>query len=80
MAELGIAENELDLVHHDIETVTESRVEIDSETGEEKLIKTEKEVESFGLAYENIIAMLINEVQNLKAEVFKQKRKKGENL
>ena len=60
--------------------MTESRVEIDSETGEEKLIKTEKEVESFGLAYENIIAMLINEVQNLKAEVFKQKRKKGENL
>ena len=74
MAELGIAENELDLVHHDIETVTESRVEIDSETGEEKLIKTEKEVESFGLAYENIIAMLINEVQNLKAEVYKTKK------
>lgn len=74
MAELGIEEDELDLVHHDIETVTESRVEIDSETGEEKLIKTEKEVESFGLAYENIIAMLINEVQNLKAEVYKTKK------
>ncbi len=73
MAELGLAEDELDLVHHDIETVTESRVEIDSETGEEKLIETEKEVESFGLAYENIIAMLINEVQNLKAEVYKTK-------
>ena len=73
MAELGIAENELDLVHHDIETVTESRAEIDSETGEKKLIKTEKEVESFGLAYENIIAMLINEVQDLKAKVYKTK-------
>ena len=53
MEELGIGENELDLVHHDFWT--------DEDTGEEK--------ESYGLAYNNIIAMLIHEVQKLKTEV-----------
>lgn len=66
MKELGIEEDALDLVHHDVETVVESKVEIDPETGEEKVIEIEKEVESFGLAYENLIALLINEVQHLK--------------
>lgn len=47
MAELGIEEDELDLVHHDIEG----------------------EVETFGLAYENLIALLISEVQHLKSVV-----------
>lgn len=50
MDELGIDENELDLVHHDYW--------IDEETGEQK--------ESYGLAYNNLIAMLIHEVQKLK--------------
>jgi hypothetical protein len=50
MDELGIGENELDLVHHDYW--------IDEETGEQK--------ESYGLAYNNLIAMLIHEVQKLK--------------
>ena len=59
MEELGIGEDELDLVHHDFWT--------DEDTGEEK--------ESYGLAYNNLIAMLIHEVQKLKAEV---KTLKGE--
>jgi hypothetical protein len=53
MDELGIGEDELDLVHHEFWP--------DEETGEEK--------ETFGLAYANLIAMLIHEVQKLKAEV-----------
>lgn len=50
MHELGIEENELDLVHHD--------VWVDKESGEEK--------DAYGIAYENLIAMLIHEVQKLK--------------
>ena len=50
MEEIGIEENELDLVHHDFWT--------DEETGEGK--------DSYGLAYANLIAMLIHEVQKLK--------------
>lgn len=50
MNELGIDENELDLVHHD--------TWIDEETGEEK--------DAYGIAYENLIALLIHEVQKLK--------------
>lgn len=50
MEELGIGEDELDLIHH--ETWREE------ETGEEK--------DSFGIAYGNLIAMLIHEVQKLK--------------
>ena len=53
MEELGIGENELDLVHHDYWT--------DEETGEEK--------DAYGLAYSNLIALLIHEVQTLKKEV-----------
>ena len=53
MAELGLAENELDLVHHD--------TWIDEETGEER--------DGYGIAYENLIAVLIHEVQKLKATV-----------
>lgn len=53
MLELGLAENELDLVHHDSW--------IDEETGEEK--------DSYGIAYENLIALLIHEVQKLKGKV-----------
>lgn len=53
MDELGIGENELDLIHHDFY--------IDEETGEEK--------ETYGLAYANLIALLIHEVQKLKAKV-----------
>ena len=53
MDELGIGENELDLIHHDFW--------IDEETNESK--------ESYGLAYNNLIAMLIHEVQKLKQEV-----------
>lgn len=53
MEELGIGENELDLVHHEYYT--------DEDTGEEK--------ESYGLAYNNLIALLIYEVQKLKAKV-----------
>lgn len=50
MAELGIEENELDLVHHDVWN--------DEETGEKK--------DAYGIAYENLIALLIHEVQKLK--------------
>ena len=50
MEELGIGENELDLVHHEYYT--------DEETGEEK--------DAYGMAYENLIALLIHEVQKLK--------------
>lgn len=50
MEELGLDESELDLVHH------ESWV--DEKTGEEK--------DAYGLAYENLIALLIHEVQKLK--------------
>lgn len=53
MEELGIGENELDLIHHDFW--------IDEDTNEAK--------ESYGLAYNNLIAMLIHEVQKLKQEV-----------
>ena len=51
--ELGIKEDELDLVQHDFWT--------DEETGEEK--------DSYGIAYTNLISMLIHEVQMLKSEV-----------
>lgn len=51
--EIGLGENELDLVHHDYY--------IDEETGEEK--------DTYGLNYNNLIALLIHEVQKLKAEV-----------
>lgn len=50
MKELGIEDNELDLVHH----------KVISENGEEK--------ETFGIAYANLIALLIHEVQKLKAK------------
>ena len=50
MEELGIDEDELDLVCHD--------TWIDKETGEEK--------DTYSLAYENLIALLIHEVQKLK--------------
>lgn len=53
MEELGIDENELDLVHHDSW--------IDEETGEEK--------DSYGIAYTNLIALLIHEVQKLKQQI-----------
>lgn len=53
MAELGLEEDELDLVHHD--------TWIDEETGEER--------DGYGIAYENLIAVLIHEVQKLKATV-----------
>lgn len=53
MAEIGIAENELDLVYHDTDP--------DPETGEA--------TDTYGIAYENLIALLIHEVQKLKAEV-----------
>lgn len=53
MSELGISENDLDLVHHD--------EWIDEETNETK--------DTFGLAYNNIIAMLIHEVQKLKRTI-----------
>lgn len=53
MEELGLDENDLDLVHHDFWT--------DEETGEEK--------DRYGLAYNNLIALLVHEVQKLKAEV-----------
>lgn len=52
MEEVGIGEDELDLVHHDYW--------IDESTGEEK--------DSYGLSYTNLIAMLIHEVQKLKAK------------
>lgn len=50
MAELGLEEDELDLVHHE--------TWIDEETGEEK--------DAYGIAYENLISLLIHEVQKLK--------------
>lgn len=53
MRELEIGENELDLVHHDFWN--------DTETGEV--------TETYGLAYTNLIALLIYEVQKLKSEV-----------
>lgn len=52
MEELGIGEHDLDLVHHD--------------TWFDKESQTTKD--SFGLAYANLIAMLIYEVQQLKLE------------
>lgn len=53
MSDLGIGENELDLVHHEFHT--------DKETGETK--------ETFGIAYNNLIAMLIHEMQKSKAQI-----------
>lgn len=53
MEELGIDENELGLVYHEWHT--------DEETGEEK--------DTYGIAYANLIALLIHEVQKLKTEV-----------
>ncbi len=53
MREIGIGEDDLDLVHHDFWT--------DEESGDTK--------ESYGLAYTNLIAMLIHEVQKLKTEI-----------
>ena len=50
MRELEIGENELDLVHHDFWH--------DSETGDD--------TETYGIAYTNLIALLIHEVQKLK--------------
>ena len=52
MTDLGLEEDELDLVHHD--------TWIDEETGEEK--------DTYGIAYENLIALLIHEVQKLKKQ------------
>lgn len=52
MEELGIEENELDLVHHEYW--------VDEDTKEEK--------ESYGMAYANIIALLVHETQKLKAK------------
>lgn len=53
MVELGIGEDELDLVHHDTWT--------DEKTGKEK--------DAYGIAYENLIPLLIYEVQKLKGKV-----------
>lgn len=53
LRELEICETELDLVQHDWWT--------DEETGEQK--------DSYGIAYNNLIAMLIYEVQKLKKQV-----------
>ena len=53
MEEVGFEEKNLDLVHHTRWT--------DKETGEEK--------DRYGLNYNNLIALLIHEVQKLKAEV-----------
>ena len=53
MHEIGIGEEALDLVHHEFWK--------DSETGET--------IESFGIAYTNLIALLIYEVQKLKKAV-----------
>ena len=53
MEEVGFEENDLDLVHHDYHT--------DEETGEEK--------DTYGINYNNLIALLIHEVQKLKEEV-----------
>lgn len=53
MESLGIAEDELDLVHHEFH--------VDKDTGEEK--------ETFGIAYNNLIAMLIHEMQKSKMQI-----------
>ena len=53
MRDLEIGEDSLDLVHHEFWE--------DSETGDT--------TESFGIAYTNLIALLIHEVQKLKTEV-----------
>ena len=53
ITELGLEENELDLVHHEYYT--------DEETNEEK--------DTYSIAYTNLIAMLIHEVQKLKSRV-----------
>lgn len=53
MTELGIEEDELDLIHHDCET--------DPVTGEE--------TENYSMVYNNFIAMLIHEVQKLKSRI-----------
>lgn len=53
MEELGIGENELDLVHHEYHT--------NDETGEE--------FDTYGIAYDNLISLLILEVQKLKSEM-----------
>lgn len=53
MEELGIGENDLDLVHHDYDT--------NEETGEVK--------DTYGLSYANLIPLLIHEVQKLKSRV-----------
>lgn len=53
MSDLGIEENELDLVHHEFHT--------DKETGKTK--------ETFGIAYNNLIAMLIHEMQKAKSQI-----------
>lgn len=53
MEDIGLEENELDLVHHEYYT--------DEKTGEEK--------DTYGINYNNLIALLIHEVQKLKAEV-----------
>lgn len=59
MEEIGFEENDLDLAHHEYYT--------DEETGEEK--------DTYGLNYNNLIALLIHEVQKLKAEVASLKSK-----
>ena len=61
--DLGIGENELDLVHHDYWT--------DEETGEAQ--------ERYGVAYTNLIALLVYEVQNLKKEVRRLSHETGTN-
>lgn len=53
MESLGIGENELDLVHHEFH--------VDKDSGEEK--------ETFGIAYNNLIAMLIHEMQKSKMQI-----------
>lgn len=62
MQKVGIEENALQMVHHDFNT--------DEETGEVK--------DTYGLAYENLIALLIYEVQQLKKEIHTLKQRKGE--
>ncbi len=61
MHEIGIDENQLDLVHHDFWK--------DEETGQKK--------DTYGLGYNNLLALLIHEVQKLKTEI---KNLKGEQL
>lgn len=53
MGELGIGENDLDLVHHEYH--------VNPETGED--------YDTYGIAYTNLIAILIHEVQKLKSRV-----------